>query len=130
MVKNYKMLIVEDEPDIIEFLSYHFTKKGFHVDSAHNGAKALEVLEHFTPDVIISDILMPVMDGIKMCRQLKKDHKYANIPIIFLSGVNDDYRVLSAVDAGGDQYVSKPVAISLLTRMVKELLEKRAHAPK
>jgi two-component system, OmpR family, alkaline phosphatase synthesis response regulator PhoP len=125
METRYKMLIVEDEPDIMEFLSYHFKKNGFDVSSAGNGVTALKVLDYFMPDIIISDILMPEMDGIKMCRQLKKNDEYADIPIIFLSGVNDDYRVLSALHAGGDQYISKPVALSLLTKIVFEMLEKR-----
>jgi two-component system alkaline phosphatase synthesis response regulator PhoP len=117
-----KILIVDDEPDIIEFLSYNFRKKGYEVVTANNGSNGIKSALSELPDIIISDILMPEMNGITMCRNLRILPGFDKIPVIFLSAVNDDYRVLSAMDAGADHYVSKPIRIEILGNMVEELL--------
>jgi two-component system alkaline phosphatase synthesis response regulator PhoP len=117
-MKNYKILIVEDEPNLNELLSYNFKKVGYEVRSASNGMKALRLLRAYQPDIILTDILMPDMDGIKMCREIKKIKNLQHIPVIFLTGTNDEYRFISAMDAGGSDYVSKPVSIPFLLKMV------------
>jgi two-component system, OmpR family, alkaline phosphatase synthesis response regulator PhoP len=120
---NYKILIVEDEPNLNELLSYNFKKVGFEVRSASNGMRALRLLRAYHPDVILTDILMPDMDGIKMCRELKKIKTHQDIPVIFLSGTNDHYRFLSAMEAGAVDYVSKPVSIPFLLKMVNSAIK-------
>jgi two-component system alkaline phosphatase synthesis response regulator PhoP len=124
-MKNYKILIVEDEPNLNELLSYNFKKVGFEVRSASNGMNALRLMRAYQPDVILTDILMPEMDGIKMCRELKKIKTHQHIPVIFLSGTSDEYRFLSAMDAGGRDYVSKPVSIPFLLKVIDDAMKEK-----
>src|SRR3954470_20675163 len=88
IVKN-KILIVDDEPDVIEFLSYNFIKKGYEAEGAGNGVEGIEKVKSFSPDLIIADIMMPNMDGIIMCKVLKSHELHKNIPLIFLSATQD-----------------------------------------
>lgn len=119
-----KILIVDDEPDILEFISYNLKKHGHEVFTANNGELGLQSALNNKPDLIISDILMPVMNGIVMCRKMREKIELSETPFIFLSATNDDYQVLSAMDAGATHYVSKPISILTLSNMVKELLSK------
>lgn len=114
-----KILLVDDEQDILDLLSYNFKKRGYEVHTAADGEIALKEVETFLPNVIVSDILMPNVSGIKMCRLLQLDERYKKIPVIFLSAANDDYLALSALDAGGIKYLSKPIQISMLFDLVK-----------
>jgi two-component system, OmpR family, alkaline phosphatase synthesis response regulator PhoP len=116
-----KILLVDDEADVIEFLSYNFRKKNYEVASALNGIEGIEQVRSFVPDIIIADIMMPGMDGITMCKMLKLDRRYRDIPVIFLSAVQDDYRAMSAGMAG-DDYVSKPVTFPVLLSMAEKFL--------
>ena len=122
-----KILIVDDEPDILEFISYNLKKQGREVFTANNGELGLQSALNNKPDLIISDILMPVMNGIVMCRKMREKIELSETPFIFLSATNDDYQVLSAMDAGATHYVSKPISILALLNMVKELLNKPLH---
>lgn len=122
-----KILIVDDEPDILEFISYNLKKQGHEVFTAYNGELGLQSALNNKPDLIISDILMPVMNGIVMCRKMREEIELRETPFIFLSATNDDYQVLSAMDAGATHYVSKPISILALLNMVKELLSKPSH---
>jgi two-component system, OmpR family, alkaline phosphatase synthesis response regulator PhoP len=128
IIKKKKLLIVDDEPDIIEFLSYNFRKRGFDVYSAADGLEGIKAVRSLHPDIIIADIMMPRMSGIVMCRQLKSNDEHCSIPLIFLSATNDDYQVLSAMDAGADHYISKPVRVSMLAQMVEELISDKGSA--
>lgn len=123
-----KILIVDDEPDILEFISYNLKKQGYEVHTCSNGETGLQSALRNKPDLIISDILMPVMNGIVMCRKMRETDELSKTPFIFLSATNDDYQVLSAMDAGATHYVSKPISISALLNMVKELLSKPTHS--
>lgn len=122
-----KILIVDDEPDILEFISYNLKKQGREVFTANNGELGLQSALNNKPDLIISDILMPVMNGIVMCRKMREKIELSETPFIFLSATNDDYQVLSAMDAGAAHYVSKPISILALLNMVKELLNEPLH---
>ena len=122
-----KILIVDDEPDILEFISYNLKKQGREVFTANNGELGLQSALNNKPDLIISDILMPVMNGIVMCRKMREKIELSETPFIFLSATNDDYQVLSAMDAGATHYVSKPISILALLNMVKELLNEPLH---
>ncbi|MFL5765820.1 MAG: PleD family two-component system response regulator [Bacteroidia bacterium] len=120
-----KILIVDDEPDILEFLSYNFRKKGYEVVTANDGAEGVKKTRSERPHLIISDILMPEMDGIEMCREIRSDLLMKNIPFIFLTAVNDDYKILYAMTSGADQFVSKPTRFDYLFRMVESMVIKR-----
>ena len=121
MGKN-KILLVDDEPDVIEFLSYNFKKYGYEVDSAKSGVEGIERVRQYQPDLIIADIMMPDMDGTVMCRILKSHDEYKGIPLIFLSAVQDDYQVMRAGLTGAEEYISKPVTFTLLLNMVTKYL--------
>ena len=120
-----KILIVDDEPDILEFLSYNFRKKQFEVTIANNGVEGIEAANEFEPDVIISDVLMPKMDGIEMCRSLKKSEKLQFIPTIILSAINNEFKILNAMDSGADEFASKPIKFDDLLAIVNRMLEKK-----
>ncbi len=116
--ENYKLLIVDDEPEIAELLSYNFRKRGFDVRTASNGYSGLDTLRTFVPDIIILDIMMPYVNGISMCREIKQDNRYAQIPVYFLSATNNQDLITAAMDAGGDEFISKPVHLPKLINLV------------
>ncbi len=109
-----KILIVDDEPDAIEFITYNLKKYGYEVQSALDGIEAFKVLTTYLPDVIITDIMMPYMNGIEFCRKLKNDERLKDVPVFFLSATNDDIHVISAMTSGGAFYISKPIIPEIL----------------
>lgn len=121
MNKKKKILLVDDEQDILDLLSYNFNKRGYTVHTAHDGNEALSEMTAFIPDIIVSDILMPNINGIGLCRLLKNDERYKNIPVIFLSAANDDLLVLSSIEAGGARYLSKPIQMEKLFDVVRKI---------
>ncbi len=126
----FKVLIVDDEPEIEELLSYNFRKRGFEVMTAGNGFSGFNILNGFTPDVIILDIMMPYVNGISMCKELKNDYRYKNIPVLFLSATSNSDLIKSALDAGGARFISKPIQLNLLIDLVvdmKQQYTKTAH---
>jgi two-component system, OmpR family, alkaline phosphatase synthesis response regulator PhoP len=123
MEKKKKILIVDDEPDILEFLSYNFRKNNFDVSIACNGLQGIKKMNTDKPEIIVCDILMPEMDGIEMCNEVRNNPEFSTIPFIFLTAVNDDYKVLYAMTSGADQIVSKPIRFGYLLEMVNNLLE-------
>ena len=126
MNTNVKILLIDDEPDILEFLSYNFRKKGFTVVTASNGVEGILQANLEQPQLIISDILMPMMDGIEMCKAIRKIEPFYRIPFIFLTAVSDDYKVLYAMTSGADQFISKPIRFEYLLSMVNQLMEEKA----
>ena len=116
-----KILLVDDEEDILNFLSYHFRKIGFSVTTAEDGVKGLLEFDKEEFDIIISDIRMPNMGGVEMCTEMKKRSK--SIPFLFLTAVTDDYKILYAMMSGADQIVDKPIKLDYLTSIVNGLLE-------
>ena len=119
--KKMKVLIIDDEADVVEFLSYNFKRKGYETAGAVNGIDGIRQVDSFTPDLIISDIMMPEMNGIMMCDVLKGNPKHKNIPLIFLSAIQDDYGVMQA-GISGDDFVSKPVKFPFLLAVVEKHL--------
>jgi two-component system alkaline phosphatase synthesis response regulator PhoP len=128
MNTSKKILLVDDEPDILEFLSYNFRKEGFNVVTAINGIEGIKKAEIELPQIIISDILMPELNGIEMCKAIREIPKLKLIPFLFLTAVNDDYKVLYAMLSGADQYVSKPIKFKYLIVMVNQLIEDKKHS--
>ncbi|MEC7479298.1 MAG: response regulator transcription factor [Bacteroidota bacterium] len=116
-----KILIVDDEPDIIEILKYNLEKEGYDVKSANNGKKAVEKAKKYIPDIIILDVMMPEMDGIEACQELKKISKLSNTRIIFLSARGEDFTQIAAFDAGADDYVTKPVKPKILIKKISSI---------
>ena len=118
-----KILIVDDEQDILEFLSYNFLKHNFDVVTAMDGEEGVIKAKQEIPHIILSDILMPLMDGITMCGEIKKNKSLSTIPFIFLTAVNDDYKVLHAMSSGANQFVSKPIRFEYLLKIVNQTLK-------
>lgn len=119
-----KILLVDDEPDILEILKYNLTKEGYEVATANNGEEGLRRAEDFQPDLIILDIMMPVMDGVEVCRQLRAKPAFKNTIITFLTAREEDYSQIAALDTGGDDYITKPIRPRVLMSRVKALLRR------
>lgn len=109
MSKNNKVLIVDDEPDILELLQYNLEKEGYEVRTAPSGVKAIEVAKEFLPQLILLDIMMPKMDGVETCRRIKEITKLKDVFIIFLTARSEEYSEVAAFDAGADDYLTKPI---------------------
>lgn len=109
-----KILIVDDEPDILEFLTYNLIKEGFDVSVATNGVEALKIAKEKIPDLIILDVMMPEMDGIETCRQLREISLFKHTIIIFLSARSEDYTQVAGLETGADDYIVKPVKLRIL----------------
>ncbi len=125
---DYKILLVDDEEDIIEFLTYNLRKEGFQVSAAYNGRQAIEKATEEKPHLIIMDVMMPEMDGITAVTEIRKNPELGETLIIFLTARSEDYSQIAGLEAGADDYVSKPIKpkvlvsklIALLRRSVKK----------
>ena len=126
MSKIPKILIVDDDPDIIEILRYNLSLAGYEVKAASNGKEAIKKAKIFIPEIILLDVMMPEMDGIEACRLIREIPSLKNSRIIFLSARNEDYTQLSAFDAGADDYISKPVKPKILLKKISSIF-KRIH---
>jgi two-component system alkaline phosphatase synthesis response regulator PhoP len=122
----FKVLLIDDEPDIIDFLSYNFKKKGFDVLTAYDGAAGLQKAQADYPDLVITDLLMPRLNGIQFCVEMKKSDATKTIPILMLSASPDDLLALGAMEAGAEMFLSKPVRWTLLFETVGRMLAKCA----
>ena len=125
MPKPAKILIVEDEKDIVEILEYNLSKEGYVVETAYDGQEGFEKAGKFLPDLILLDIMMPRMDGIELCKKLREDQKYDHTIIAFLTAVGESFTQVSALDGGGDDYITKPVRPNVLLSRVRALLRRR-----
>ena len=119
-----KILIVDDDPDVVEILSYNLLKQKYEVFKATNGNEGLVAVMESSPDLIILDIRMPEMNGIEMCREMKRSEIYSKIPVLFLTADTDEYTMLSAIEAGGDHFITKPVKPKLILDLVEEISKK------
>ena len=124
MTDQYKILLVDDEKDILEFLSYNLIKEGFQVFTANNGKLAIDQATKIKPDLIILDVMMPEMDGITTCIEIKKTPKLSSVLILFLTARSEEYSELAGFDAGADDYVTKPIKPKLLISRIKALLKR------
>ena len=119
-----KILVVDDDPDIVEILRYNLSLGGYNVKSAINGKEAIKKAKIFIPEIILLDVMMPEMDGIETCTILKEIPSLSNTRIIFLSARNEDYTQLSAFDAGADDYISKPVKPKILLKKIESIFKR------
>lgn len=119
------ILIVDDDFDIIEFLSFSLEKDGYLVKTAESGIQALNLVKSFVPDIILLDVMMPEMDGIETCAELRKITELDNTMIVFLTARNEDYSQLAGFSAGADDYISKPIKPKLLSARLTALLRRK-----
>lgn len=117
-----KILIVDDEPNIVMSLEYTFKKNNFQVFIARDGEEALEILKTEVPNIIILDIMMPKVDGYATLEQIKKDEKLNHTKVIFLSAKNKESDIEKGMLLGADAYISKPFSIKKLVEQVNELI--------
>lgn len=125
---QFKVLLVDDELDILEFLSYNLEKEGYIVYTAKNGVEALEIAEKEIPNLIILDVMMPEMDGIAACEELRKIPALSSTIIAFLTARGEDYSQIAGFEAGADDYITKPVRPKVLVSRVKALLKRTGEA--
>lgn len=123
--RSYKVLIVDDEPDIVELLEYNLAKEGYTVESAGNGNIALKRLEKgFRPDVILLDIMMPQLDGIETARRIRLLPEFKEVYILFLTARSEEYSEVAAFEVGADDYITKPVKIRALISRINALFRR------
>ena len=124
MIKKSKILVVDDDPDIVEILRYNLSLEGYDVKTAFNGKECLKKVKNFIPHIILLDVMMPVMDGIEACSLLKNIPSLVNTRIIFLSARSEDFTQISAFDAGADDYISKPVKPKILMKKIASIVKR------
>ena len=132
-ISSIKVLVVDDDPDIVEILKYNLKNSGYSVKSAGNGLEAIKKAKKFIPDIILMDVMMPEMSGIEACEEIKNIDQLSQAIIIFLSARSEDYTQISAYDAGADDYISKPVKPKILLKKISNIAKKinsEKNAPK
>ena len=125
MQSNNRILLVDDENDILEFLSYNLRNEGFEVLTCNDGQTALNIIDDFMPHLIVLDVMMPGMDGIETCEQIRLNPKFNKILITFLTARSEDYSQVAGLEAGADDYINKPIKPKVLVSRVKALLRRK-----
>ena len=121
---QYKILLVDDEPDILEFLSYNIKREGYLVLTASNGKDAVTIARQEHPHLIILDVMMPDMDGIETCREIRGIEGLKNVMVTFLTARNDDYSQIAGFEVGADDYINKPIKPRVLLSRISALLRR------
>lgn len=119
-----KILIVEDEQDIVEILSYNLAKEGYELEQAFDGQEGYEKAVAFNPDLILLDIMMPIMDGIELCEKLRSEDRFKDTIIVFLTARSESFTHISALDTGGDDFIAKPIKPNVLKSRLRALLRR------
>jgi two-component system, OmpR family, alkaline phosphatase synthesis response regulator PhoP len=119
-----KILLVDDEPDILEFVKYNLEKEGYEVLTANSGVEAIEIAEKVIPDLIVVDVMMPGMDGVETCVRMRENKKLDDTIITFLTARNEDFTQIAGFDAGADDYITKPIKPRVLVSRIKALLRR------
>ncbi len=127
-MENAKILLVDDEQDILDLIKYNLEKEGFEVTTAANGREGLREAKRFIPDLILLDVMMPEMDGMETCIQIKEQAELKHTLIAFLTARGEDYSQIAGFDAGADDYITKPIKPRVLVSRVKALLRRKSAA--
>ncbi len=120
-----KILVVDDEADIIEFISYNLKKEGYEVFTASNGKEAIPIAKKVKPDLILLDVMMPIMDGIEACKLIKADPDFAKMYVVFLTARAEEYSEIEGFNAGADDYISKPIKPKVLVSRLNAILRRK-----
>jgi two-component system alkaline phosphatase synthesis response regulator PhoP len=121
---KFKILLVDDEPDIVEFLGYNLKKEGYTILTANNGKDAVEIAKKEIPHLIVLDVMMPDMDGIETCRELREQKSLQDVLIAFLTARSEDYTQIAGFEVGADDYITKPIKPRVFISRVKALLRR------
>ena len=120
----YRILVIDDEEDILEFIKYNLQRDGYEVYTAQNGASGLERALEVRPHLILLDMMMPVLDGVETCKAIRRSPKLRKVMVVFLSAVSNEEMQLQGYGAGADDYISKPVKMNILRSRVKAILNR------
>lgn len=120
-----KILLIDDEPDILDIISYNLEKEGFEVETANNGKEGLEKAKQFLPDLILLDVMMPDMDGVETCIKIRETPLLENVVVAFLTARGEDYSQIAGFDSGADDYITKPIKPRVLISRIKALLRRQ-----
>ncbi len=120
----YRILLVDDENDILEFLSYALIKEGYEVYTANDGVSGIQIAMEKKPHLILLDVMMPKMDGIATCEEIRRHEELSNTIVAFLTARGEDYSQIAGFDAGGDDYITKPIRPKVLMSRIKALLKR------
>lgn len=124
---DHKILLVDDEPDILEFLSYNLRKEGYQVYTALTGEEGIRVAKKEMPHLVLLDVMMPGIDGMEVCRELRSAQGMDNVVIAFLTARSEDYSHIAGFEAGADDYINKPIKPRVLLSRIKALLRRSAN---
>jgi two-component system alkaline phosphatase synthesis response regulator PhoP len=125
MENHFKILVVDDENDILEFIQYNLKKEGYDVHLAHNGQEAIDIGKKIKPDLILLDVMMPVMDGIEACKIMKADSAFDKSFIVFLTARAEEYSEIAGFNAGADDYIAKPIKPRVLNSRISAILRRK-----
>ena len=120
-----KILVIDDEDDVLDFISYNLKREGYEIILANDGQMGLDMAKEENPDLILLDIMMPDIDGIEVCRQLRNDKEFDQTIIAFLTARGEDYTQVAALDYGGDDFIIKPIKPTILKSRIKALLRRK-----
>lgn len=123
--KPVKVLVVDDEPDILEFIQFNLERNGYDVTTAKDGHEAIKKAKQLKPELIILDVMMPELDGVEVCRELRSMPEFNNTIITFLTARNEDYTQIAGLDVGGDDYITKPIRPRVLVSRLNALLRRK-----
>jgi len=123
-MNKYKVLVIDDEPDVLELIEYNLTAAGFNVIKASEGNEAIKKIREQTPDLIVLDIMLPGIDGFEICKILKRDKTTASIPVIMLTAKAEEVDRIVGLELGADDYITKPFSPRELTLRIKTLLKR------
>ena len=122
--KDIRILLVDDDADILEIVGYNLSQEGYQISTAINGREAIAKAKKLLPHLIIMDVMMPEMDGMEACENIRKIPELSNVIITFLTARSEDYSQVAGFDAGADDYITKPIKQKLLVSKVKALLRR------
>jgi len=122
--ENHKILLIDDEHDIMDFLKYNLEAEGYAVKTSSEGLQGIKLASEWIPDVIVLDVMLPGMDGVEICYELRKIHKLQKSAIVFLSARGEDYSMIAGLEAGADDYLTKPIKIKVFLAKIKALLRR------
>jgi two-component system alkaline phosphatase synthesis response regulator PhoP len=123
-VNDIKVLLVDDENDVLDFMKYNLEKEGFWVYTAHYGIEGIQLARKISPQIIILDLMMPKLDGIETCRELRAIPEFKNTIIAFLTARDEDYSQIAGFEVGADDYITKPIKPRVFISRIKALLRR------